>query len=52
MMVQVMYVTPAPNGDADPNDLDGDGTVLTPADPSPDGGYACRLFADGRFACG
>ena len=40
-----------PNGDVDPNDLDGDG-IPNASDPSPNGGYACRLFSDGRFACG
>ena len=40
-----------PNGDTDPNDLDGDGTV-NDEDPSPEGGFACKLFGDGRFICG
>ena len=33
------------------NDNDGDG-IVDDLDPSPDGGYACKLFADGRFVCG
>ena len=31
-----------------PMTMTGDG-LANDVDPSPDGGYACRLFADGRF---
>ena len=36
---------------ANDNDNDGDG-IVDDLDPSPDGGYACKLFDDGNLVCG